>query len=421
MTEALLKSSIMPTLLIFFTTAAWGYSYTDNRGLLPIGEVESFMANTGAALSGSTGAVYYNPAGLAAIDRNHISLSANSYLSTHSQVNPIQTIDGVDMNFSTRGLQAIPSAFVSTGQHEKWHYAFSVLIPHQLRVQDSVGYATPTYTSLQISRTNFFQLLMAGFTIATKTENFDVGAGCFYTMYSTTQSSTLNGAKASGLNSLVLNSYFDAQVSGVACNAGLQQQASENLRWGFTARLPLIATSSSGTASQFVQNPNTGISTATGPKSIEPEYELPSDFTLGFEYRLSDLSRTYFDLSYQLSSSYNSGDIGASATENKSTPRASAGFRYLVAPTLEGFCGLGYNVSSVITNDSDYGEDYFVGTFGGRWASGNSTIGIGALYAHSSGSKNSPIYNAALTQTGSGTASIVTEAFGVMISSGYVF
>jgi long-subunit fatty acid transport protein len=126
MTNAFQKQSILLTLLIFSSTHAWAFSYTDNRGLLPIGEVESFMANTGAALSGSTGAVYYNPAGLASIDRHHISLSANSYLSTRSEVNPIQTIDGVDMNFSTKGLQAIPTSFVSTGQHEQWRYAFSV-------------------------------------------------------------------------------------------------------------------------------------------------------------------------------------------------------------------------------------------------------------------------------------------------------
>ena len=420
----LLLSMLLFSLLISgsWVSVTYGFSAIDNRGLLPIGEVESFMANTGTALSGSTGAVYYNPAGLASISRNHISVSANSYLSTKSEMRPIQTIDGVDMDFSSKGLQAIPSAFVSTGQKDKWRYAFSILIPHQVRVQDSVLFKTPTYPTFQYSRTNFFQTLMAGLSVATSVDaGFDIGVGCHYTMFQTTQSSATNGLTNAGTNSLLISSYFDAQVDGILCTAGLQQQVNEDFRFGFTARLPLMTTSKKGTSSLFVQNPNTGQAQALGPKAVEPEIAMPLDMTFGIEYRLSPTLKSYADLSYQLSATYTSGDISATESSHKATPRGSVGLRYQMLEKYELFAGVAYNPSSVNVNDQDYSENFIAGTVGGRWQSGSSSIGVGVLYAQSSGNREAGIYNAALTEIGRKTADVSTSAMGIMISSGYVF
>ncbi len=424
-----LRSSVkrLVTTILFLvvpglTTQAHAYGYIDNRGLLPVGEIESFMANTGTALSGSTGAVYYNPAGLASIERSHISVSANSYLSTKSRLNPIQTIDGVDFDFSTKGLQAIPSAFVSTGQKDKWKYAFSVLIPHQTRVQDSVAYSTPSYPTFQFSRTNFFQVLMAGLSVARSEDTgFDWGVGCFYTMYQTTQSSALVGQQASTSNSLIINSYMDAQVDGVMCNAGIQKQQSENLRWGLIARLPMMTVSKKGTASQFVQNPNNGQSQADGPKAIQPESPMPLDMTLGFEYLLSKETRAYLDASYQMDVSYKNGDLDGTTSKNKSTLRASVGLRHRWSEQFELYAGAMYNPSSVQPNEIDYAENFVSGTLGGRWASGSSNIGVGLLYAQSTGTRDALEFDASLNQIGRRSASVATQAVGVMVSSGYVF
>ncbi len=220
--KALLPTVIVGLCCLLMPAISEAYSYIDNRGLLPIGDVEAYMANTGVALSGSTGAVYYNPAGLASLTKNHLSISANSYLSTRTNLNPVETIDGTDMNFHVEGLQTIPTSFISTGHLNEFHYAFSILVPHQIKVQDSQAFSTPHYPNLQYSRTNFFQLLMIGPSIAIRyMDAYDIGLGCFYTVYSTTQSSLITGNTNGGTKALALGDYFDASVSGLMCNAGV--------------------------------------------------------------------------------------------------------------------------------------------------------------------------------------------------------
>jgi long-subunit fatty acid transport protein len=408
--------------LLLVTEKSWGVSYSDNRGLFPIGEVESFMANTGVALSGSTGAVYYNPAGLASLEQNHISLSANLYMNIHSEQTPIETIDGVDLDYSTSGLQSIPDAFVSVGKWNDWHYAFSVLIPEQIQTQSTVLFTTPSYPTIQLSGTNSIQLLMVGFSAARRTEyDYDLGFGCFYSMYQTTQDQSFTGEPASATKAAVIYSYYNAQVNGVLCNLGMQKQATPDLRWGFTARLPLTPTSKQGTATQFVQDPTSGNSQSTGPESVNADYQIPADFSLGFEYRLSDSLKTYLDISYQLASSYNTGDIGAADLSNHAVARASLGVDYKMYDTFHLYAGAGYNPSSVNADEDNAAEDFMIGTLGGRWINGNSNMGLGVLYAKSNGHKIGHIYNAALQDLGTEPASVNTTAVGLMVNSGYVF
>jgi hypothetical protein len=381
------------------------------------------MANTGVALSGSTGAVYYNPAGLASVDRNRISISANSYLKTSGEISPIQTFDGVDMNFHAEGLQTIPTSLVSSARWGEVYYAFSILIPHQLKIQDSTPYSSAHYPTMQFSRTNSFQLIEVGPSAAMRLAGtYDVGAGCFFTLFSSTQSSLFTANTNLATNAFVNASYYDANVSGLLCNAGVQVRMTNELRLGATLRLPLLPFSKSGTAMQFLQTPVSGQSLTQGPASISPEFRIPADFSLGAEYRLQPQLAAYFDVSYQAPATQRSGQFNEGDNKNKGTPRASAGLAYSATSSLDLFAGLGYNPSSVEVNDDDYAENFVVGTVGARLKSTNTNFGIGFLYAKSTGEKTAPAYDDQLNQLPtSKTASVSTTAFGVLISSGYLF
>jgi hypothetical protein len=398
------------------------FSYIDNRGLLPIGDTEALMANTGVALSSSTGAVYYNPAGLASLTQNHLSISANSYLSTQSDLNPIQTFDGTNMNFHAEGLQTIPTTFVSTGQFGDYHYAFSILVPHQIKVQDSTAYSSVHYPSIQFSRTNSFQLLMAGPSAATRILNtYDVGVGCFYTMYTTTQETTFTANTNGAINAAIQGDYFDATVNGLMCNAGAQVRLTDAWRAGLTVRSPFMMISNKATSTLFVQNPTTGKSATVGPQVVSADYKIPVDVSFGLEYKAAVDLTMYGDVSCQFGTTQNSGDLNASDIVTNATARSSLGGRYAINTSFDLFAGFAYNPSSVSISIDNVGENYLEGTVGTRWSSGNTNLSLGAMYAHSTGSKPTAVMDFQFNKVGEGSASVETRAFGVLLSSGYIF
>lgn len=408
-------------IILLFPAISQAYSYIDNRGLLPIGEVEALMANTGVALSGSTGAVYYNPAGLASLEHTHLSISANSYFKTSSELDPIQILDGTPENFHAQGLQTIPTSFVSTGRVGDFRYAFSILIPHQLKIEDSTAYSSPHYPSIEYSRTNSFQLLMIGPSIAARFNEADLGVGCFFTMYSTTQSSMLTAGTNGSTNALVLNDYFDASVNGVSCNLGAQKQVTPTLRAGLVLRSPFSAVSRSGTSTQFVQRPTDGLSVTTGPSSVEAQYAMPFDASIGFEYRVMEDLSAYLDVGWQAAASLTSGDIGAGTDQNHAQARGSLGLRYVLNSVVNLFAGAQFNPSSVETSENAYSEDFIEATIGSRWSYSNTNLSLGLMYASSTGSKPAPIFDYQINQIGETTASVHTSAVGVLLSSGYLF
>lgn len=401
---------------------AYGFNYTDNRGLWPVGEIEAFMANTGIALSGSTGAVIYNPAGLAGFTNNEISLSANTYMKWQSEITPLQTIDGTDLDFSSSGIQAIPHSFVSTWRMKPFTFAFSILVPHQLKEEDVVSYSSPSYPVIQLSRTNYFQLLMGGVSVATSLGRIsDVGVGCFYTAYQTSQMFSFSGNTNGSQNAFISNSFFRADVTGVLCNGGVQSQLSENFRIGVSAQFPLVPMTKSGRASAFTQSPISGVSMSEGPKSVTPDYKIPLQIGVGVEYRLASFWYLYMDVSHQAADQYYTGDLDADEVKIRPTTRFNGGVRLRFSKDFQIFGGVAYNPSAVVPDENYDGENFLVAAAGASWLKGNSSFGIGLMGARSSGSLSVPVFDASFEQIGKKSAAIRSELFAVLVSSAYVF
>jgi len=220
---------------------------------------------------------------------------------------------------------------------------------------------------------------------------------------------------------LIIDSYFDAQVDGLLCNGGIQEQYSSDLRIGAAVHLPLIVFGKGATAYQFVQVPQSGATAVNGPLSVATDYQLPLDGALGIEYRLSDPWRVYFDVSYQLASNYSTGEIGTSANDSKAVARFNLGTSYKWSDTLHLFGGLAYNPSAVNINSSNSAENFTIGTVGVSVNNGISNIGIGLMYAQSSGSAINEVTDATIHNLGTQTSSIATQVFGLMINSSLVF
>lgn len=401
---------------------AYGSNYTDNRGLMPVGDVESFMANTGIALSGSTGAVFFNPAGLAGFTSNQISLSANAYTKRESEFKPLLTIDNTDLDFSASGIQAIPHSFITTWRTKALTFALSIIVPHQLKDEDVVSFSSPAYPVMQVARTNYFQLLMGGASAAARFANsYDIGVGCFYTMYQTSQLVFVSGNTNGAPNAAVSSLFYQADVAGILCNGGIQKQLSEGLRVGLSAQFPFMPLTKSGKASAFVQEPVNGVSVSEGPKSVPADYRIPLDIGLGFELRLASFWYLYLDVNHQFGERYRTGTLYEDEVHVQSTTRFNSGFRLRFSKNFQILAGAAYNPSSVASDSNGFRENFVVGTLGAHWLSGNSSFGLGFVGARSTGSGNVPVYSAEFAQIGRKSTSLRNEFYGVLVSSAYVF
>lgn len=409
------------TIMFLLATPGFG-NFSENRGVMPLGELEAFMGNTGVALSGSTGAVAYNPAGLAGIQQSRLSLSANSYMKLSSKMEPVETFDGTDLNFKSSSIQGIPNAFVSTWSRENTTYAFSILVPYQLKLEDALGYSSPSYPTMQLSRTNYFQLIMAGLSFGTRFENnYDIGAGCFYTMYQSAQMNAFTANTNGGTNALISNSFFRSEVNGLYCNMGIQKQFNDDWRFGLTARLPFIRMSNKGRASTFIQNPNNGVSESVGPQTVEADFKLPLDLGFGTEYRINPTTFAYLDINYQLGESYSTGDLNTLDVETEDTARFSGGISYQATPTIRVLGGVAYNPSTTKRTVDSYTENFTIATVGANYTVGNSSLGVGLMYGTSSGKSDATIYDASLNEIGQKEGKVQSDVFGVLISSGFIF
>ncbi len=410
--------------ILFFSQFTHGYSYIDNRGLYPLGEKEIFMSNTGIALTGSSGSVFYNPAGLATITATKLSLSSNTYFSSKTQFKSIQTLDGKDMPFTSTGNQSIPSSLISAWKGDSINLAFGIFVPHQLKSQDSALYSTDNYNAIQMTRSQSFQVLMAGGSIAGKiNDSLALGLSCFYTTFQTSQQFDLSGAPttSSGLKPVVASSYFNSEISGGICHLGAQKSVSDHILLGFVVKSPMVTTSKKGTSSQFIQEPNQGLFKFDGPKEVDTEFAIPAELSTGIKLEASDRLIFYTDLNYQMDASYKDGNLISSKYEHAATLRFSSGVQFKISDTNEILAGISYNPSTLKLPKAETQENFFIGTLGFQTQNANSVFGLGLFIAQSYGSLEVSKLNSSFQELGTYNSEVKSSIAGLLISSGFAF
>jgi hypothetical protein len=117
-----------------------------NRQIIPLGEREAFMGNAGTGDSADTGAVYYNPAGLAALGANRASVTGAVYLSFKTHTDATATFDNTHIPYDASGFITIPASYTAAIRRENYALAFSVLVPESLEVENKADIKTPNTT-----------------------------------------------------------------------------------------------------------------------------------------------------------------------------------------------------------------------------------------------------------------------------------
>lgn len=400
--------------VVTFFSGLSTFGLQENRDLFPLGEREGFMANTGVAVQGSTGAVYYNPAGLVSLPKGRISLSGNSYVKFKSEYKPLLAIDNANLDFTATGTIAVPSTFVSTREFESFTAAFSLLVPEQGKLQDITRFSTTNF-DIDLHQSSNSQWLLVGFSGAKKFNFANFGVSCFYAMYDATVTSgaTITPKGGSGFPSTGYNNlYSTTQVNGVLCHLGMQKQLSDKWTIGATVRSPMIEISNKGKTFESTQDVNGNV---TAPTLVDedPHRALPTMISIGNAYKLSAQWEVFFDLSFQLSDSYRANRSDAAESEAKSVLRENLGVSYAFNDNVKFFGGLAHNPSSVeVKAAGDLSEDFLMYTLGAEWTQGMASMGVGLYHATSSGD---------FRLTTGANGKVKTSATAFVLTSGFTY
>lgn len=358
-----------------------------NRNLLPVGEREAFMANTGVT-SASAGAVFFNPANLARLEHPTVSLSGTTLLLFDIETDAFLVIDGEDQPFHASGFLPIPSSLVSTYSIGSWTVATSVLVP------DVIELANRQTFELAQSRTTILQQnsaddLWLGLSAARRIgPRVSVGLSAFGIKRTRSELLFFQIIRPGEITEILAN--LETSVIGASAVAGVHVQVTPEIGVGARVQSPMLAILDSGDYynTTLVSGPMPGFA-ETNVELDEVHSPLPTDLGLGVSVRPARGVELAADVNVQLGQSYNEYEAPGLSNRVVLEPalRASVGAEVEIAGVGTARAGVLYNGSAVggTLDAGDTREDYAGVTGGLMWHSERTTTGLGAFYLRSWG------------------------------------
>lgn len=388
-----------------------------NPNLVPFGETESFLGNAGVARANDTGAVYYNPSGLAELESGRISVSGAVYMSFAVHYDAALNIDNTNIPLSVSGFNTIPSTYVATRKLGDWVGAFSVLVPNSIQLNDHVAFSTPN-TATNVVYSSQTSDLWIGLSLAHKLgDHFSLGATVFGMQHAETQIIGVDvqeGTTGFGTNLERTN----LGALGLSAVVGATYLATDWLRIGARAQTPFIQVSGSGDT-YSVTHPLAGAS-STEDVHGGGNFAKPFDFSLGTALIPTPWLVLLADVSLQLGASYTAFPSSTQfndVTSLKTVPRFNVGAELTPLPSYPIRLGLLYdpNANSGSPGDPGYsGQDFYGVTGGVGLNTEHIRTCLGGFYLWSTGA-------ATVSGTDGATASISSRAFGALLTTAYAF
>lgn len=409
---------------LLLAVAAPAHADITNRQILPLGERESFLANSGTGDAGDTGAVYYNPAGLTALKSDKISVLGSVYLSYSTSTEALAHLDGTDVPYSASGFNSIPVTFVAAKKIAAWTLAFSALIPDSLQAENRSPVKTPstTGTILQSYRLSDVWLGISAARPLDEESPWSFGATLFVVQHSQNNTAGILVDVPSGTNAFSLGiSRVQLNTVGLTPNLGVHYRASKEINLGLRLQLPLIQIAGKADTYNALRSSAASVTPTTEDKAdTQAYYQLPLDATLGAAFTPTPSVEFLTDLSFQVGTTYDSipGSSLNNHYETGFTPRLNLGIEAKPDPTFPIRAGFFYNPSA-LHYLSDGGassrENYYGLTTGFAVITQHVESGIGFFYIWAQGEvipAGGPI---------DARAKLSTSAVGGLLTTAYVF
>ncbi len=392
-----------------------------NRQVIPLGEREAFMANTGTGDAADAGAVYYNPASLTQINSDRMSILGSVYLSFSTSSDSVAQIDNTAVPYSARGFNTVPVTFVITRKLSDWALAFSVLIPESLQVENRTTFQTPNTTGTLLQSYRLADTWV-GISAAHELDSqWSVGASLFGILHSQTNTAASVVDLTSG-TFVTVNARSQMSTFGLSLDAGVLFKASSWVSLGLRVQSPILQASGSADAYRALRT-NSGNPVTEDLSGTKAYYQLPLDSTLGAAFTFSPKFELLTDLSWEAGTTYDSIPASVQNTHYSAalTPRFNIGAEYKPAPAYPIRAGFFYNPSaisyeaSVNPDVAPVQENYFGVTAGLGVVYPHVETGLGVFYIWSHGQE---FPSGAAPGV---TANVASNGFGAMLTTAYVF
>ncbi len=301
-----MRSSIRvaPIGLILVFLLAPGHARAGNDDGVLLGNEAAMTAASGGALVSDGSAIWYNPAGLASVDRASLDLSGSATM-LRIGITPglLQSAGGPQSNGSYYEFLGIPSALTLAPRLEpKLTFGLGIFVPQlaghtdRVRLDESTDrYDAQLQLTQQESSSTYYGGISLGYAIA---PNVRIGATIYgsYTQFALTSQFTFGldnadgtGAASAGGSSTLI------QAVALRARVGLQWEIVPGFHAGLTVRSPSVLIGSqyrftSGVVTVDPTDPTSVDFGITDESGIEPRFDpfAPARVRLSLAYRWSE-------------------------------------------------------------------------------------------------------------------------------------
>ncbi len=352
----------------FHTQSQTAYSLN----ILPLGDKEALMANTGTGGINSTGAAFYNPAALTQLKGNSFSFSGAAFMNFDIEVDPITRIGGEDLNYSANGFQSIPSSMVALRSFGNWKVAFSVMIP------DAFQFDGPTTWKVNLDGGTFNmrvqqnfkeQLFLAGLSAARKiNEYWSLGISAYGQVLNFSSEVFLKG-RVEGLAgaAFIQTTRTDVKPRNALIVLGVLREW-EHISWGGRIALPSIHLFGKGSYYNYEFDGFSAIPIEEEVNVTESglNYYTPLEFRSGLSMRPNEKWLLTIDGAYALPYDYKL--FNDPRVDQRlglvSNARVSGAVQRTINDGIQVMLGMNYVPATEKEGDFEYSE-YYIGNYGG--------------------------------------------------------
>lgn len=364
-----------------------------NTHIVPLGEKEALMANTGIAGVNSVGAILYNPGALTQVKGNSISFSGSAFSFYSIEVDPIINIAGTPLRYSAKGFKSIPSSIFMQKTIKDWKLGFSVVMPLSFEVEGPKTWTIPVGNdeiNILIDQLYKEEQIRIGLTAARKIgKNYSIGITAYGESYTSLNKglSRINLLSDPTITNLEeKREYLSAQ--NLILILGIHKSF-EHSSIGFSTQFPEIKIR--GRSDYFDTKFNNFDATSAEEINIinaDGKFKTPLQLKVGYAKNWSTETQSSIDLSYTKATEYNAIETKFYTKEVKreESYRLSMGQKLMLKENLTGMMGLAYTPS--MDNKDEY--DFYSITGGLELRIGNVNSIIGLFYSRAEGNIKSP-------------------------------
>jgi len=345
-----------------------------NPNVLPLGETEALMGNTGIGGMNSPAAVYYNPGALAMLDGHSFSLSASAYTRYTFGATPIAQLNGSNVDFEARGFRSLPTSIVMVRRFGDWRVGAFVLFTSDFAYEGQTFWKISTPAGeLDVSTKINYKETLARFGAAAARplgNGWMLGVSVSAMNFSYLESEDFNSFFASGSDFFFYeNQRVKISATGLLFTAGVLKQGE---KWNFGVRVnaPSIDVLESG---NFYSLSYQSIPGSPGPELAESRYEdLSGQYKSPFEIGVGTVFHPNSTWCFAADITFRTGlDFArfeglpeSELIRTKSNYRLNGGVRFRPGERFGYYLGATYTPSTLEETDLEAGLQY-KGVYGG--------------------------------------------------------